>query len=207
MKINCTHIEKRFGNQIIVEGFSQTFNFPGLYALLGHNGSGKSTLLRIIAGIQHFDQGKIEWLIEDQKLNIDQLHQYVSFCAPAFEIPLSLNLREFLAFHFNLKKINQNYTVQAIIEELQMTHVAERLLEDFSSGMLQRIKLAQAFFSDTPFLFLDEPFANLDEQGKQLVQNWIEKFKHEKMMIIASNELEEYALVPAHNRILVLEYQ
>jgi len=61
----------------------------------------------------------------------------------------------------------------------------------FSSGMKQRLKLAQAFFSDTPVLLLDEPCTNLDKEGYALYQSLIQTYCNDKIVIICSNEEAE----------------
>lgn len=207
MKISCQSIQKRFGKQIIVQGFNQVFDDNQLYVILGHNGSGKSTLLRILSGIQQADDGKIDWKINDKEISVAHMHHYVSFCAPSFDLPTSLTLKEFFEFHFSFKKIHPSMTIAKIIEELKMSHIINRFLEDFSSGMLQRVKLAQAFFTDAPLLLIDEPASNLDEDGKQLFQKWLTRFKNEKLIILASNEPEEYRQVEEHNHITIADYQ
>lgn len=206
MEINCDALLKKFGKQIIVKDFNQNFS-QGQYALLGHNGSGKSTLLRVLAGMQQADEGEISWTIQGKKVDKNALYQYVSFTAPAFDLPEALTVREFLEFHFSLKTIHPDYTIRKILEALNMWSIRDRLLEDFSSGMLQRIKLAQAFFTDSPFLFIDEPTSNLDQDGKDLFQEWFEQFKNDRIIILASNEIEEYRQVSEENRIKVVDYQ
>jgi len=207
MKISCQSIQKRFGKQIIVQDFNQVFEANQLYVILGQNGSGKSTLLRILSGIQHVDEGKVHWEKDNKTITVAQLHQYVSFCAPAFDLPTSLTLQEFFEFHFSFKKIHHSTTITEIIEELKMTSILHRPLEDFSSGMLQRIKLAQAFFTDAPLLLIDEPASNLDEDGKALFQKWLSRFKNKKLIILASNEPEEYQQVNINNHISIADYQ
>lgn len=62
----------------------------------------------------------------------------------------------------------------------------------FSSGMKQRLKLAQAFFSNTPVLLLDEPTTNLDADGTALYRNLISNYTTNKLVIVSSNVKEEY---------------
>ena len=65
-------------------------------------------------------------------------------------------------------------------------------LRYFSSGMKQRLKLAQAFFSNTPVLLLDEPTTNLDADGIALYQNLISHYTKDKLVIVSSNVKQEY---------------
>ena len=69
---------------------------------------------------------------------------------------------------------------------------AGKQIRYYSSGMKQRLKLAQAFFSNAPVLLLDEPTTNLDEEGIALYQMLIQNYTLGKLVIISSNDKEEY---------------
>ena len=58
--------------------------------------------------------------------------------------------------------------------------------------MKQRVKLAQAIFSDTPVLLLDEPCTNLDQQGVDQYTSWIDQYTKDRLVIVASNDVREY---------------
>ena len=58
--------------------------------------------------------------------------------------------------------------------------------------MKQRVKLAQALFSNTPVVLLDEPCTNLDDDGVQQYRNWIEQYTKDRLVIVASNDVREY---------------
>src|SRR5690606_22272553 len=98
----------------------------------------------------------------------------------------------FLNFHFSFKKPLQGFSVKKIIEFTGLQNSTHKQIGDFSSGMKQRVKLAQAFFSDTPILLLDEPCTNLDEAGVSQYQEWIQDFTKNRLVIIASNDPREY---------------
>lgn len=70
---------------------------------------------------------------------------------------------------------------------------AHKQIRYFSSGMKQRVKLAQAIFSDTPLLLLDEPCTNLDTDGIQLYLGLIKSHAVGKLVIVSSNDKQEYA--------------
>ncbi|OSZ78381.1 ABC transporter ATP-binding protein [Chitinophagaceae bacterium IBVUCB1] len=192
MKISLEQIGKRFQKHRIFKDISYSFTSPGSYALLGANGSGKSTLLRIIAGMQTPSTGKVMYSSEGVNINADKIFSYISFTAPGQEIVEELTLAEFLHFHFSFKKPLQGLTISDIINLTRLESFANKPIGDYSSGMKQRVKLAQAIFSDTPILLLDEPCTNLDQQGVEQYTNWIEQYAKGRLVIVASNDVREY---------------
>jgi len=193
MKICLKNISKRYHRHWIFKKVSYVFEDTGSYAILGANGSGKSTLLRIIGGMQAFNAGELTYTSENAAaLPPENIFERISYCAPGMDLIEELSLTEFLKFHFSFKKIIPGYSIDRVIEEMQLAGAAHKLLRDFSSGMKQRAKLAQAFFSDTPLLLLDEPCSNLDQQGVDLYQQCLHDHTKGRMTIIASNDLREY---------------
>ena len=192
MKICLERVSKRFQRYWIFKDIRYEFTAPGAWALLGANGSGKSTLLRVIAGMQSPSLGKIIHTADGKTLEGNALFPYISFCAPGMEIVEELTLREFLAFHFSFKKMLPGFTVDKIIDTCGLKVAADKPLGDYSSGMKQRVKLAQAIFADTPVLLLDEPCTNLDEAGVAQYTGWMEKYGKDRLVIVASNDVREY---------------
>jgi ABC-type multidrug transport system ATPase subunit len=83
--------------------------------------------------------------------------------------------------------------MKEIISIINLQKAAHKQIRYFSSGMKQRVKLAQAIFSDTPIVLLDEPLTNLDEEGVSLYNNLIENYCKNRMLIISSNDKKEYS--------------
>jgi len=205
MKIFLEHTSKRFLRHWIFKDINYTFSAPGAYALLGANGSGKSTLLRIIAGMQNPSLGKVSHFDKDQLVESNALFPYISFCAPGIEIVEEFTLREFLAFHFSFKKMLPGLSISTIIELCRLQDAADRVIGEFSSGMKQRVKLAQAIFADTPVLLLDEPCTNLDQAGVEQYTDWMAQYAKDRLVIVASNDVREYFF--CKERLTVEEYK
>lgn len=195
--ILLNQVSKRYRNQWIFRSVDYTFEAGKKYAILGANGSGKSTLLRIAAGMQHANKGTITYLQQEKNIAPEAIYKLVSYAAPGMELVEEMTLTEFLKFHFTFKQPLDNKAISAIIEEMGLHHVRDKFINEFSSGMKQRVKLAQAFFSDTPILLLDEPCSNLDLQGVALYQTWLQKYAAGRTVIIASNDEREYENVTA----------
>jgi ABC-type multidrug transport system ATPase subunit len=192
MKISLSEISKRFQRNWIFRNVSYEFSGPGAYAVLGSNGSGKSTLLRIIAGMQTASTGKVNYQHDNSSLELNKVFPHISFSAPGQDIVEELSLKEFFQFHFSFKKPLEGFTTERIIEATGLQASADKLIGDYSSGMKQRVKLAQAIFSNTPVLLLDEPCSNLDQAGVEQYRDWIEKYTNDRLVIVASNDVREY---------------
>jgi ABC-type multidrug transport system ATPase subunit len=192
MKISLEHISKRFQRHWIFKDINYSFTSPGSYAILGPNGSGKSTLMRLIAGMQSTSTGKVHYSINDKAIEGNKVFEHLSFCAPSQELVEELTLREFLDFHFSFKKPLDELNTNSIINLIGLGDAADKPIGDYSSGMRQRVKLAQAIFSDTPLLMLDEPCTNLDQAGVEQYREWIETYSKDRLVIIGSNDVREY---------------
>jgi ABC-type multidrug transport system ATPase subunit len=192
MTISLNQVGKRYQQHWVFKGIDYTFETGKQYAVLGANGSGKSTLLRIISGMQHANKGTIEYISEGKKTAPEHIFGKVSYCAPGMDLIEEMSLSEFLSFHFTFKKMIPSFDVNSIMETMGMLAVRNKFIHEFSSGMKQRVKLAQAFFTDTPILLLDEPCSNLDTQGVEMYQLWLQKYTSDRLVIIASNDEREY---------------
>jgi ABC-type multidrug transport system ATPase subunit len=189
MQISLQQAGKRFNKEWIFRNLDYTFELGQHYALIGNNGSGKSTLLQIIAGYSSLTKGTIHWSDNDHT----SIFQQISFAAPYLELVEEFTTIEQFEFHATFKTLQTSISVNDIIERIGLKDAAHKQIRYFSSGMKQRLKLALAILSDTPLLLLDEPCSNLDKEGYQLYAELIQQFAKHKLIIVGSNDPQEYA--------------
>ena len=193
MIIKLANAGKRFNRDWIFRSLNFEF-FPGeSYAITGPNGSGKSTLLQVLSGSMEVSEGKVQWLENSKALDDEKVHQYISIVAPYLELIEEFTATEFLEFHVKFKKLIPGITIAKILQLIGLENAANKQIRYYSSGMKQRIKLAQAFFSDVPILLLDEPCTNLDTAGIALYHQLVKEFAGGKTIVVSSNDEVEYS--------------
>ena len=195
MQISLHDTGKRYNREWIFRHVSLQFA-PGIaYAITGPNGSGKSTLLQVIAGAIQHNEGKIDYYAgpdEQSRVSADLVYHNIAIAAPYLDLVEEMTALEFLAFHAGFKKLTQDHG--SILSETGLSKAANKQIRYISSGMKQRLKLAQAFFSDASVLLLDEPTSNLDEEGCNLYHHLLSRMAGGKLVIISSNDPEEYRI-------------
>lgn len=180
---------KRFNKDWIFQSLNIDFELGQHYALIGNNGSGKSTLLQIIAGFTTLTKGTIEWTNTDAQ----NIYEQISIAAPYLELVEELTTIEQFEFHAKFKSLTNSLTIQEMIQLIGLEQSTDKQIRYFSSGMKQRLKLGLAIFSNCPILLLDEPCSNLDKEGYALYKQLIEQYAMHKLIIVGSNDPEEYA--------------
>ena len=192
MTIFISDAGKRFNREWIFRHFTFTFQSGNSYAITGPNGSGKSTLLQVISGSMHFNEGKLRFVVDEQEIPSEQFYKHISYCAPYLELVEEMTLTEFLEFHSSFKPFLPGVDTKNVIAEIGLEKAANKQIRYYSSGMKQRVKLAQCIFSATPILLLDEPCTNLDVAGINLYNRLIAEYGKGRLIVVCSNDKTEY---------------
>jgi len=193
MKIKLSNAGKRFNREWIFRKADLDFNSGNSYAITGPNGSGKSTLLQCIGGMLQLSEGRIDMRDERWAMGEENAYQQISFCAPYLDLIEEMTLIEFLQFHNQFKPFIEGFSVNKSIAEIGLENASTKQIRFYSSGMKQRVKLAQAIFFDVAIILLDEPCTNLDQKGIDLYHSIIDAYCRERIVIVCSNDKVEYS--------------
>lgn len=193
MRIQLGNVGKRFNSEWIFKNVNFRFEDAGKYAVTGPNGSGKSTFLLLIAGFILHNKGTISYVQNETEISPEKINQYVSLAAPYLEVVEEMTLNEFFHFHFKMKPAIESMDFKEMAEWVDLKDSFHKQIRYYSSGMKQRVKLAQAIFSNVPVILLDEPLTNLDKAGNDMYYRLIEKFAADRLVIVSSNDEREYS--------------
>ncbi len=203
MNITLDKAGKRFNRDWIFRNFSLNFDQQTKYAITGPNGSGKSTLLQVLAGSMNLTEGGVQFFNGTNELPAEDVYKHVSIAAPYLELIEEMTADEFLKFHSVFKRLI--LPIEEILVIIGLEKTKGKQLKNFSSGMKQRIKLAQAIFSDAEILLLDEPCTNLDTSGYELYHRLIKQFCSSKLVIVSSNDVNEYSF--CDQQVNIMDYK
>jgi heme exporter protein A len=155
-------IRKRYASVTALHGIDLTLAAGESLAILGPNGAGKSTLLRVMAGLAHPTEGRVEFAGGKPD------RRRVGYLGHSTLLYPELTARENLVFVGRLYGL-RNPTARAdqLLAEEGLEAVAERKTGGFSRGTAQRLSIARARVHAPELLLLDEPFTGLDEPAAQ----------------------------------------
>lgn len=201
MKIIVEKLVVKRRNRMIFNGLDAEFEGPGLYQVIGPNGAGKTTLLLTILGFIKPESGRINIEVEGGRTLV------VSYMPQQYQIPRDAPITtiEFIESYYEL--LNRKHGIQTskqssqrrIEEVLELVGVPRSLwsekLSRLSGGTLQRVFLARAIVADPQILLLDEPFSNVDPEGKVDLADLLGTLAKSKLLVVTS-----------HDPILLLEH-
>jgi len=190
IRIQLENIGKKYVREWIFRGVNYEFLNNQYYAILGSNGSGKSTLLQVISSFLTPSEGDIKYFDDEQEIAIESFYKHFSIATPYLELLEEFTLLEALDFHRKLKPFYHDISNQQIVKILDLEKARNKKLQNYSSGMKQRVKLGLALLSKTDLVLLDEPTANLDAQAIEWYQNLVEEYKQNRIIIVCSNHIE-----------------
>lgn len=193
MNILLENLGKKFRKEWIFRNVNLSFEVGENYTFVGPNGSGKSTLLQVLIGVMPHTEGKVSYSAINQEVSVDEIYRKIVIAAPYLELVEEFTLLESVEFHQKFKPFKDALSAAELIEKIQLAPHKDKTVKNFSSGMKQRLKLGLAFYSEAPIILLDEPTSNLDAQGTAWYLEQIEKHTADRLLIICSNQPNEYA--------------
>ena len=161
-------VSVQYGEQAALRDVAATFP-PGAVGLLGPNGAGKSTLLKALLGFVTPTAGRMQVLGLDVAASPMQIRARLGYMPESDGHVPGMNAVSFVAYCGQLAGLPRSDAMQRAHEVLYYVGLGEaryRNLETYSTGMKQRIKLAQALVHDPDLLFLDEPTNGMDPKGR-----------------------------------------
>ncbi len=187
--IQIEHLVKSYGTNNVLKGVSFSVRRGEIFALLGTNGAGKTTTLECIEGIRKPDQGTIT---VNGKIGV----QLQSSSLPA-------NMKAIEAFQL-FCKWNRTPVDLELFRAFELESVKNKQYKEMSTGQKRRLHLALALIGDPDIIFLDEPTAGLDVEGRVSLHTQIRKLnKLGKTIIMSSHDMAEVESLC--NRIAILK--
>jgi ABC-2 type transport system ATP-binding protein len=171
-----------YGSIKALDGISLNLE-EGAVGLLGPNGAGKSTLLRILLGFLAPQRGSGRVLGYDIRLEQARIRRRVGYMPEDDCLIPGMDAVTFTAHFGELSGMPRQEAMKRAHDVLYYVGLGEsryRALEEYSAGMKQRLKLAQAIVHDPQLLFLDEPTSNLDPQGRKEILELIQDISSKK---------------------------
>jgi heme exporter protein A len=193
--LKVENLGKRFGSRRVFSDLSFELVTGQSISITGRNGSGKTTLLLLLLGLHHATQGQVSYLRNAEPLPESAVRVDTALVSPYLNLYDQLTGEENLVFFATLSGVNlSGKRIDELLATVGLEGRGTDLVGAYSSGMKQRLKYAVALFKEPAYLFLDEPTSNLDIDGKLFVRQLVESRRRNSIVVIATNEEEDYSL-------------
>ncbi|HET8587835.1 MAG TPA: ABC transporter ATP-binding protein, partial [Candidatus Limnocylindria bacterium] len=166
--ISARALTKRYGSVTALDGLTLDIE-PGIIGLVGANGAGKSTLIKILLGLIEPTSGGVSVMDMDVTTQGTQIRQFVGYLPEHDCLPPDVSATDFVSHMARMAGLPASAARERTAEVLRHVGLYEeryRAIGGYSTGMKQRVKLAQALVHDPRLLLLDEPTNGLDPAGR-----------------------------------------
>lgn len=196
-KIELSHVDFAYENaeKKVIDDYSLLLERGTLYFLVGKNGAGKTTLLKLIAGELLPTSGQIRFVCREESIDCIGSSQ-ISF-VPQESTLFRTTLKENLTLGKN--NVREEKIKEALSELDMWQRIAdlpkglETKIDDegmFSGGQIRRISIARALLEDKPFIFLDEPFSDIDAKSQEILLRVLRREKRKRGIVIIAHTFD-----------------
>lgn len=189
----ANELHKAYKKRRILEGVSLSVSSGDVVGLLGPNGAGKTTCFYMVVGLVKPDQGQI--MLDGEDITRHPMHVrarqgvgYLPQEASVFrQLTVSQNIMAILETRKELDSHSRRDRLEALLEELQITHIRDSLGISLSGGERRRVEIARALSADPGFILLDEPFAGVDPISILDIQRIITHLKERNIGVLITD--------------------
>ena len=186
-------LRKRYKQREVVADFGLTLQPGEVVGLLGPNGAGKTTCFYMIVGLVAADAGTIE--LDGQDITAQPMYQRAKLGVgylpqePSVFRKLSVadNIRLVLELREDLDAAGIDRELASLLDELQVTHVADQLGASLSGGERRRVEIARALAARPRLMLLDEPFAGVDPISVGEIQRIVTHLKQRGIGVLITD--------------------
>ena len=191
--IHVEGLEKSYAELHVLRGVGFDIARGTILALLGSNGAGKTTVVKILSTLLKADGGTAIVNGFDVSTRPADVRESISLTGQFAAVDEILSGRENLMLIARLRHLKDpDPTVDALLERFALSDAAARRVSTYSGGMRRRLDIAMSLIGDPPVIFLDEPTAGLDPQGRIEVWQTIKELtKHGTTVLLTTQYLDE----------------
>lgn len=182
MSLKIEGLSKNFGDRKVLANLQLEIPTGSFTALVGPSGCGKSTLLRLMAGLEKPSSGSLKYdSHENDHIGfVFQESQLLPWRTVSENILLPLELQ-----NSDLSESEKQSRVQNVLKKVKLDHASRLYPHELSGGMKMRVSVGRALISNPSWLFMDEPFAALDEPTRFEMQDLLKQlWIQEKLSVV-----------------------
>jgi len=194
ISISFSDVAKRYDLRVVFRAVSGGAEPGEVLLITGPNGSGKSTLLAILCGLLRPTRGEVRYRRHGgDDLPRESWGRHLGVVAPSMAVYEELTALENLRFYARVRGLTrQDSDHRRLLESVGLDPDRVTPVRGYSTGMAQRLKIAQALLHDPEVLFLDEPSSNLDPAGQDWLEGHVRTLVDEgRTIVLATNDRRE----------------
>jgi ABC-2 type transport system ATP-binding protein len=188
--IEAKSLSKWFGEVVALNNLDVSIG-TGVTGLLGPNGAGKSTFIKLALGLHKPSRGQIRVLGMQPRNNMSVMRR-IGYCPELDKFYDNMTGYEFVYWlnrYWGMRRRDARIASERACEIVDMTERMHDPIDEYSKGMRQRIKIAQALATGPELLFLDEPMSGLDPQGREQMFALVRRLGDEGYSVIVSSHV------------------
>jgi ABC-2 type transport system ATP-binding protein len=193
VRLTVAGLKKSYGKREAVKDVSFALT-DGVTGLLGPNGAGKSTIIKCITGILDWDAGDITVDGVDAGDRPRAARSRIGYMPERASFPPEMSVRAYLEYAARMKGVRRrdvDEAVATVLRQIDLEHMAERVIGNLSKGYRQRVGMAQAVIGSPPVLILDEPMAGLDPLNVWDIRDVLWEYGREHLVLLSTHVLPE----------------
>lgn len=187
--IQISKLQKKYGKKVVLKDVSFQATPGECVAIIGTNGCGKTTLLQILAGCIKANGGTITFFGKEAT-GSKVFRKYCGYVPQENPLLEELSVKDNLRLWGGKDVLKQ----QEFLKEFNLDEILNVPVSKLSGGMKRRLSIACAFLFHPPILILDEPTSALDLYYKGMIQDWLQKYKEMKGIVVMATHDEQEIL-------------
>ena len=166
--INISKLKKSYDNIVAVKNLNLKINEGEMFGLVGPDGAGKTTTIRILCGLLKPDSGSVEVLDSDLKKKKKEIQNQIGYLSQKFSLYGDLSVDENIEFFADIHNVKDFHKRRdELLAFTRLTPFRDRLAENLSGGMKQKLALACSLIHKPKIIFLDEPTTGVDPVSRR----------------------------------------